>query len=132
MPGDTCSLLCSSVIKPAEYTVSYSLNCLKVPVDVVRNDYCRRNVAAFKLVLASHVLWGARMVRIRSSQKFFTEDEVANLTGICLEHLRSLARNRHLGTLARAAEAAEAEAEKWLFTNSDLMILTVLHPRCEH
>jgi hypothetical protein len=72
------------------------------------------------------------MVRIRSSQKFFTEDEVASLTGICLDHLRKLARNRHLGTLARAAEAAEAEAGKWLFTNSDLMILTVLHPRCEH
>ena len=72
------------------------------------------------------------MVRIKSSQKFFTEDEVASLTGICLDHLRKLARNRHLGTLARAAEAAEAEAEKWLFTNSDLMILAVLHPRCEH
>jgi hypothetical protein len=72
------------------------------------------------------------MVRIKSSQKFFTEDEVASLTGICLEHLRGLARNRHLGTLARAAEAAGAEAGKWLFTNSDLMILTVLCPRCEH
>jgi hypothetical protein len=69
------------------------------------------------------------MVRIKSSQKFFTEDEVANLTGICVEHLRSLARNRHLGTLAHDAKA---EAESWLFTNSDLMILTVLHPRCEH
>jgi hypothetical protein len=72
------------------------------------------------------------MVRIRSSQKFFTEDEVASLTGICLEHLRGLARNRHLGTLARVAEAAGAEAEKWLFTNSDLMILAVLCPRCDH
>ena len=72
------------------------------------------------------------MVRIKSSQKFFTEDEVASLTGICLDHLRKLARNRHLGTLARVAEAAGAEAEKWLFTNSDLMILAVLHPRCEH
>jgi hypothetical protein len=72
------------------------------------------------------------MVRIKSSQKVFTEDEVVSLTGICLEHLRGLARNRHLGTLARAAEAAGAEAEKWLFTNSDLMILAVLHPRCQH
>jgi len=43
-----------------------------------------------------------------------------------------LARNKHLGRLARVAEAAGAEAEKWLFTNSDLMILTVLHPRCQH
>ena len=72
------------------------------------------------------------MVRIKSSQKLFTEDEVVNLTGICLEHVRSLARNRHLGTLARTAEAAGAAAEKWLFTNSDLMILAVLYPRCEH
>ena len=30
------------------------------------------------------------MVRIKSSQKIFTEDEVANLTGICLEHLARL------------------------------------------
>jgi hypothetical protein len=46
--------------------------------------------------------------------------------------LRTLALNKHLGKLARVAEAAGAEAEKWLFTNSDLMILTVLHPRCQH
>jgi hypothetical protein len=69
----------------------------------------------------------ARMVRVRSSQKLFTEDEVVRLTGICLDHLRALALTKHLGKLARAAEA-----EKWLFTNSDLMILTVLHPRCQH
>jgi hypothetical protein len=72
------------------------------------------------------------MVRVKSSQKVFTEEEVATLTGICLEHLRGLARNKHLGTLARVAEAAGAEAGKWLFSHSDLMILTVLHPRCEH
>ncbi len=72
------------------------------------------------------------MVRIKSSQKTFTEDEVVSLTGICLEHVRGLARNRHLGTLVRAAEAAGTQAERWLFTNSDLMILAVLHPRCEH
>jgi hypothetical protein len=72
------------------------------------------------------------MVRIKSSQKFFTEDEVSRLTGICKDHLRSLAQNKHLGKLALVAEAAEAEAEKWLFTNSDLMILTVLQPRCQH
>lgn len=74
----------------------------------------------------------AEMVRVKSSQKFFTEDEIVGLTGICLEHLRGLAHNRHLGKFARVAEAAGAEAEKWLFTNSDLMILTVLYPRCQH
>jgi phage gp46-like protein len=72
------------------------------------------------------------MVRIKSSQKIFTEDEVSTLTGICLEHLRGLARNKHLGTVAQAAQAAGAEAEKWLFTNTELMIVTVLQPRCEH
>jgi len=72
------------------------------------------------------------MVRIKSSQKIFTEDEVANLTGICVEHLRGLARNKHLGTLANAAEAAGTQAGRWLFTNSELMILTVLQPRCQH
>lgn len=72
------------------------------------------------------------MVRIKSSQKLFTEEEVASLTGICREHLRGVARHKHLGTLVGVAEAAGAEVEKWLFTNSDLMILTVLHPRCEH
>ncbi len=72
------------------------------------------------------------MVTIKSSQKFFTEDEVSGLTGICLEHLRNLARSKHLGMLARAAETAGAQAEKWLFTNSDLLVLTVLYPRCQH
>ena len=72
------------------------------------------------------------MVKIKSSQKLFTEEEVAGLTGICLDHLRALARNKHIGSLVRAAEAAGAEAERWLFTNSDLMVLTVLYHRCQH
>ncbi|HEY4878943.1 MAG: hypothetical protein ABSD87_00645 [Candidatus Acidiferrales bacterium] len=72
------------------------------------------------------------MVRIKSSQKVFTEDEVVRLTGICADHLRGLARNKHLGSIARAAEAAGVEAEKWLFSNADLMIVTVLQSRCDH
>ncbi|MGB6877858.1 MAG: hypothetical protein WBD87_17680 [Candidatus Acidiferrales bacterium] len=72
------------------------------------------------------------MSHIPSSQKLFTEDEVSRVTGICLEHLRKLAQLKHLGSLVRAAEAAGAEAEKWLFTNSELMILNVLSPRCDH
>jgi hypothetical protein len=89
------------------------------------------NRAAIILLEALKQLEGTAMVRIKSSQKVFTEEEVASLTGICHEHLRGLARNKHLGTLAGVAEAA-AGAEKWLFSNSDLMIVTVLHPRCEH
>jgi hypothetical protein len=88
--------------------------------------------AALNLVSASKQAGGSAMVRIRVSQKIFTEDEVVSLTGICTDHLRKMAQNKHLGTIARAAEAAGAEAEKWLFSHSDLMILTVLQPRCDH
>ena len=72
------------------------------------------------------------MVTVKSSQKIFTEQEISGLTGICLEHLRNLARSKHLGSIARAAEAAGEHAEQWLFTNSDLMVLAVLVPRCHH
>lgn len=71
-------------------------------------------------------------VTIRSSQKIFTEEEVARLTGICLDHLRNLTRSKHLGFLGRAAEAAGDQAQKLLYTNSDLMVLAVLYPRCDH
>jgi len=81
---------------------------------------------------ASKEIGESSVVKIRSSQKLFTEDEVSRLTGICLDHLHTLARSKHLGFLARAAEAAGEQAEKWLFTNSDLMILTVLYTRCQH
>lgn len=50
------------------------------------------------------------MVTIRSSQKIFTEEEVSSLTGICLEHLRALAGNRHLGFFIQAAQLAGASA----------------------
>jgi hypothetical protein len=74
-------------------------------------------------------------ITIRSSQKVFTEEEVAGLTGICLEHLRNMARLRKLGFLQRVADAAQSagsEAAKWCYTNSDLMVLSMLHRRCEH
>jgi hypothetical protein len=71
------------------------------------------------------------MVRIRQSQKLFTEAEVADLTGICAEHLRSVAREKHLGTFATALIAGQ-RAESWLFTNTDLSILTRLQPSCQH
>ncbi len=91
------------------------------------------------------------MVKVKASQKIFTDTETANLTGICLEHLHGLARRRHLGFIARAAEVAGGLArrrhlgfiaraaevagmqpDQWLFTLSDLMVLLMLHPRCEH
>jgi hypothetical protein len=69
------------------------------------------------------------VVKVKSSQKLFTDFEVSSLTGISLEDLRELARSRHLGFLSRAAEAAEEQAANLLFTLSDLMVLTVLYPR---
>jgi hypothetical protein len=70
---------------------------------------------------------------IRSSQKIFTEEEVSGLTGICLEHLRSVSRLKHLGQAAEAAAvAAGSAAQKWLYSTSDLMVLTMVCGRCEH
>jgi hypothetical protein len=70
-------------------------------------------------------------VTIRSSQKIFTEDEVSGLTGICPDHLRTFAQRKHLGFLSKAAAAGE-QAGRWLFTNTDLMVLVALQSRCEH
>ncbi len=72
------------------------------------------------------------MVRVKASQKVFTEEEVARLLNLRLDELHQIARSRHLGILARAAEAAGAHAEQFLFTLSDLMILAVLWPRTQH
>ncbi len=72
------------------------------------------------------------MVTVKSSQQIFTEEEISGLTGICSEHLRDLARSKHLGCIARAAGGAGVQSDRWLFTNSDLMVLAVLIPRCHH
>ena len=73
-----------------------------------------------------------RMITVKSTQKVFTEDEISRLTGICSEHLRDVARNKHLGSIVRAAGAAGGQAERWLFSIADLSVLTALFPRCEH
>lgn len=75
---------------------------------------------------------GSDMITVKSTQKVFTEDEISRLTGICMEHLRAVARSKHLGRLARAAEAAGGQAERWLFSSTDLSVLTALRPRCKH
>jgi len=72
------------------------------------------------------------MVTVKSSQKIFTDTEIASLTGICVDHIRNFAKSRHLGFIARAAEAAGKQADQWLFTLSDLMVLVTLFPRCTH
>jgi hypothetical protein len=51
---------------------------------------------------------GARaMVTVKSSQKIFTDSEVASLT-------------------------AGLSADQWLFTLSDLMVMVTLFPKCTH
>jgi hypothetical protein len=75
---------------------------------------------------------GQVVVTVKASQKIFTDNEVANLTGICVDHLHNFAKSRHLGFIARAAEAAGIQADQWLFTLSDLMVLVTLFPRCTH
>jgi hypothetical protein len=72
------------------------------------------------------------MITIKSTQKTFTEDEISRLTGICSEHLRSVAQSRHLGSIVRAAGAVGGQAERLLFTHTDLSVLTALFSPCEH
>src|ERR1051326_73402 len=72
------------------------------------------------------------MVTVKSRQKIFTDSEVASLTGICMDHLHNSAKSRHWGFIARAAEAAGAHADQWLFSLSDLMVLATLFPKCTH
>jgi len=72
------------------------------------------------------------MVRVRASQQFFTDEEVARLLQVGLEEVRRVAQLKHLGMLSRAAEAAGASAGRLLFTLSDLMVLSVLWPRLQH
>ena len=72
------------------------------------------------------------MLTVKAGQKLFTYAEVASLTGICVEHLRNAAKRRRLGFIARAAETAGTQADQWLFTPWDLMVLATLFPRCTH
>jgi hypothetical protein len=75
---------------------------------------------------------GKGVIKVKSSQKIFTDAEIASLSGICVEHLHGLAKTRHLGFVARAAEAAGKQADQWLSTLSDLIVLVRLYPRCQH
>jgi hypothetical protein len=43
-----------------------------------------------------------------------------------------VARSKHLGSIVRPAEVAGEQADHWLFTHSDLNVLAVLFPRCQH
>jgi hypothetical protein len=72
------------------------------------------------------------MITIKANQKIFTYAEVANLTGICAEHLHNFANRHRLGFITRAAEALGNQAQHRLFTAWDLMVLATLFPRCAH
>jgi hypothetical protein len=72
------------------------------------------------------------MITVKASQKLFTYAEVANLTGICVEHLRTAAKRFRLGFIAQSFAKAGTTAEQWLFTPGDLNVLATLFPRCNH
>ena len=72
------------------------------------------------------------MITVKASPKIFTYAEVANLTGICAEHLQNLAKRHRLGFFARAAERLGTQAEHRFFTPWDLIVLATLFPRCAH
>ena len=104
-----------------------------------RNDYCSSDLHLLTCVQHRNRVTEQDgdnvrqpVVTVKSSQKIFTDAEVASLTGICVEHVHNFAKSRHLGMIARAAEAAGAQADQWLFTLSDLMVLVTLFPRCSH
>src|SRR5258706_10113345 len=75
---------------------------------------------------------GKGMIKVKSSKKISTDAEIASLRAFCVEPLHGLGKPRHLGFISRAAEAAGKQADQWLFTLSDLLVLVMLHPRCEH
>jgi len=72
------------------------------------------------------------MVTVKAKQRIFTHAEVANLTGTCPKHLCDFARRHRLGFIARLTRTLETQAEDWLFTLWDLMVLVSLFPRCTH
>ena len=72
------------------------------------------------------------MRTVKASQKIFTYAEVASLTGICVAHLHDFAKRHRLGFIARAAQTLENQADQWLFTPWDLIVLATLFPRCVH
>jgi len=110
-------------------------NGTTIALGKVHRVCCKKHQRSEDRVLATRCEKSQRdkaMVTVKSSQKIFTDAEIASLTGICVDHIRNFAKSRHLGFIARAAEAAGKQADQWLFTLSDLMVLVTLFPRCTH
>jgi len=72
------------------------------------------------------------MLSIKENKRIFTKAEAADLTGICPQHLESLARRRNLGFIARNAETAGSQADQRLFTFWDLAAVVTLLSPCGH
>ena len=71
------------------------------------------------------------MITAKTSPKIFTCAEIANLTGICAEHLQKFGKRHCLGFISRT-QSLGSQAEQWLFTSKDLMVLTRLFQPCMH
>jgi len=72
------------------------------------------------------------MITVKARQKLFTFGEVANLTGICAEHLENLTKRHRLGFIARSVQTQGNQAHERFFSPWDLMVLATLFPRCAH
>jgi hypothetical protein len=68
------------------------------------------------------------MITVKASQEIFTYAEVANLTGVCAEHLENLAKRHRLGFIARATETQGNQTDQWCFRPRDLMVLSDVVP----
>ena len=70
------------------------------------------------------------MVTVKSSQKIFTDAEIASLTGICVDHIRNFAKSRHLGFIAGCRSGWQAGgpvAVHAIRPNSTDNIVSALH-----
>jgi hypothetical protein len=72
------------------------------------------------------------MITVKANQKIFTYAEVAELTGICAEHLQKFVKRHRLGFIVRATETPGNQIDQWFFRPWDLMVLATLFPRCAH
>ena len=72
------------------------------------------------------------MTTLKANQKTFTYADVTNATGICAQHLESLAKRHRLGFIAHARGTQGNRIEQWFFSPWDLMVLASLFPRCVH
>lgn len=101
------------------------------PVGFADQDFKSR-ASSLKFRQPQRVSGSVPVITVKAGQKLFTHAEVANLTGICVEHLHNFVKRHRLGFIVRVAEPARVETDQLFFTSWDLMVLVALFPRCTH